>query len=229
MSGWASEVSFEARKAKGICIEDMFSILGRPIRYIDTTSSCSFSRPFKVSRWGCIIVRSWRFWVAVETWCLRDTNWRSSLLSFFLEWAEYECNPTDEYVNIIFHLSIVSLQIILTDQSLKKATLLMLLNSLPLNFVIKHKHWVLWKQLPRVGIAVPKCELTLLISQQCMYSHKLQLVWRWVHFLECSGTCVPPLNTCLQFECNPGGHYARLPASVKEFIKWCLTWSLKQL
>ena len=68
-------------------------------------------------------------------------------------------------------------------------------------------------------LCIQHCKLTLLIFQQCTYSQLLQLVRRWVCFLECNGSCVPPLNGILQFQCYPGGNYGRLPASMKELIR----------
>lgn len=84
-----------------------------------------------------------------------------------------------------------------------------------------------WKKqrvphLPRVEqqdvVHTQHCELTLLIFQQCIHSQKLQLVSHWVYFPEYNGTCVPPLNETVQIECNPGGHYGRLPTGIWKSI-----------
>ena len=98
-NGWALEVGFDARKAYGICSEAMFLILGRPLRYSDTTSSCSFSRSSKVRR--CRFFTTWQlcFWVAIEVWCLRETNSRNLLSTLSLEKNE-QWHEQDLY----FHL-----------------------------------------------------------------------------------------------------------------------------
>ena len=80
-----------------------------------------------------------------------------------------------------------------------------------------------------VAVYTEHCKHTLLIFQQCTYSQWLQWVKHWVNLLEYNGSCVPPLNEILPFECYPGGHYGRLPASMTELIKSQLTWLLQQL
>ena len=84
--GWALEVGFDARKAYGICSEAMFLILGRPLRYSDTTSSCSFRRSSKVRR--CQLATTWslRLWVAIDVWCLWETNSRKLFLERWVLW-----------------------------------------------------------------------------------------------------------------------------------------------
>ena len=90
-NGWALEAGFDARKAYGICSEAMFLILGRPLRYSNTTSSCSFRRSSKVRR--CQFVIAWWPWVAIDVRCLRETNSRNLLCILSLEknelWHEH--------------------------------------------------------------------------------------------------------------------------------------------